>query len=140
MEITEYECPLCCGSGEVSIGHIGDNSFGTYGCPVCIQRELEEEISDLTEKLTVLALTSQSPDYRWVKYISVDDMFKKYEEQGDFNTHLGVDIILSDGTQLRECIPQMDGDLWWDGLGFGSQFLNPSYLPITHWRFHLINN
>lgn len=43
-ETHEEECPLCGGTGEVSISKDGTHE-GTdyYGCPVCISRERDEE-------------------------------------------------------------------------------------------------
>lgn len=47
------ECPLCAGSGEVTIIPVGgsDADAGDYGCPVCIAKERDE----LQNKVWVLA-------------------------------------------------------------------------------------
>lgn len=52
----EEDCALCGGSGEVTITPVGgyDGKANQFGCPVCIQRELETEIAKLKEALDVL--------------------------------------------------------------------------------------
>jgi len=44
-----------------------------------------------------------------------------------------VDLQLSDGSVLRGCVPQSDGDYWWEGPS-GEVFIDPRYAPVTHWR------
>ena len=44
-----------------------------------------------------------------------------------------VDLRLSDGSVLCGCIPQLDGDYWWEGPS-GEVFIDPRYAPVTHWR------
>ena len=44
-----------------------------------------------------------------------------------------VDLQLSDGSVLCGCVPQLDGDYWWDGPS-GEVFIDPRYAPVTHWR------
>ena len=44
-----------------------------------------------------------------------------------------VDLRLADGSVLCECVPQSDGDYWWNGPS-GEVFINPKYAPATHWR------
>lgn len=45
-----------------------------------------------------------------------------------------VDIQLRDGSILRDCIPQADGDLWWSGAGIGERFIDPVRTTIERWR------
>ena len=44
-----------------------------------------------------------------------------------------VDLRLADGSVLCECVPQSDGDYWWNGPS-GEVFIDPKYAPATHWR------
>ncbi len=44
-----------------------------------------------------------------------------------------VDLRLADGSVLCGCVPQSDGDYWWDGPS-GEVFIDPKYAPVTHWR------
>lgn len=44
-----------------------------------------------------------------------------------------VDLQLSDGSVLCGCVPQADGDYWWEGPS-GEVFIDPKYAPVTHWR------
>ena len=44
-----------------------------------------------------------------------------------------VDLRLADGSVLCECVPQSDGDYWWEGPS-GEVFIDPKYAPATHWR------
>jgi hypothetical protein len=44
-----------------------------------------------------------------------------------------VDLRLADGSVLCGCVPQSDGDYWWDGPS-GEVFIDPKYAPATHWR------
>ena len=44
-----------------------------------------------------------------------------------------VDLRLADGSVLCECLPQSDGDYWWEGPS-GEVFIDPKYAPVTNWR------
>ena len=44
-----------------------------------------------------------------------------------------VDLQLSDGSVLCGCVPQVDGDYWWEGPS-GEVFIDPKYASVTHWR------
>lgn len=44
-----------------------------------------------------------------------------------------VDLQLSDGSVLCGCVPQADGDYWWEGPS-GEVFIDPKYASVTHWR------
>ena len=44
-----------------------------------------------------------------------------------------VDLKLADGSVLCGCVPQSDGDYWWEGPS-GEVFIDPRYAPVTHWR------
>lgn len=44
-----------------------------------------------------------------------------------------VDLRLADGSVLCGCVPQSDGDYWWEGPS-GEVFIDPRYAPVTHWR------
>lgn len=44
-----------------------------------------------------------------------------------------VDLQLSDGSVLCGCVPQADGDYWWEGPS-GEVFIDPKYANVTHWR------
>lgn len=48
-------------------------------------------------------------------------------------TFAPVDLLLADGSVLRDCLPQSDGDYWWEGPS-GEVFIDPRYAPVTHWR------
>lgn len=45
-----------------------------------------------------------------------------------------VDLLLEDGSTLMDCIPQMDGDVWWNGAG-PELFVDPKYC-VKAWRYH----
>jgi hypothetical protein len=47
----DQECFLCAGTGMVEIVPAGQHVPDSFGCPVCIERELEEEIERLTSLL-----------------------------------------------------------------------------------------
>lgn len=46
------DCPLCGGVGELSITPYGapESEAGTYGCPICIAGERDDEIDELQAK------------------------------------------------------------------------------------------
>ena len=44
-----------------------------------------------------------------------------------------VDLRLADGSVLCGCVPQSDGDYWWEGPS-GEVFIDPKYAPVTQWR------
>ena len=44
-----------------------------------------------------------------------------------------VDLRLADGSVLCGCVPQADGDYWWNGPS-GEVFIDPKYANVTHWR------
>ena len=44
-----------------------------------------------------------------------------------------VDLQLSDGSVLCGCLPQANGDYWWEGPS-GEVFIDPKYANVTHWR------
>lgn len=44
-----------------------------------------------------------------------------------------VDLQFADGSVLCGCVPQVDGDYWWEGPS-GEVFIDPRYAPVTHWR------
>ena len=44
-----------------------------------------------------------------------------------------VDLQFSDGSVLCGCVPQADGDYWWEGPS-GEVFIDPKYASVTHWR------
>ena len=48
-------------------------------------------------------------------------------------TFYPVDLQLADGSVLCGCVPQIDGDYWWEGPS-GEVFIDPRYAPVTHWR------
>ena len=62
------------------------------------------------------------------------DAAEGWAEPGVFNLGATVDIMLADGSVLCGCIPQMDGDLWWDGAGTGERFIDPVYTGILKCR------
>lgn len=45
-----------------------------------------------------------------------------------------VDLQLSDGSVLCGCVPQSDGDYWWEGPSGEEVFIDPKYARVTHWR------
>ena len=57
-----------------------------------------------------------------------------WAEPGVFNLGTTVDIMLADGSVLCGCIPQADGDLWWDGAGTGERFIDPVYTSVLKCR------
>ena len=48
-----------------------------------------------------------------------------------------VDLQLADGSVLCGCVPQSDGDYWWEGPS-GEVFIDPRYAPVTHWRLSAV--
>ena len=48
-----------------------------------------------------------------------------------------VDLRLADGSVLCGCVPQSDGDYWWEGPS-GEVFIDPKYAPVTHWRLYAL--
>ena len=48
-----------------------------------------------------------------------------------------VDLQLSDGSVLCGCVPQSDGDYWWEGPS-GEVFIDPKYALVTHWRLSAV--
>lgn len=44
-----------------------------------------------------------------------------------------VDLRLADGSVLCGCVPQSDGDYWWNGPS-REVFIDPKYASVTHWR------
>jgi hypothetical protein len=48
-----------------------------------------------------------------------------------------VDLRLADGSVLCGCVPQSDGDYWWNGPS-GEVFIDPKYAPVTHWRLYAL--
>ncbi len=50
-----------------------------------------------------------------------------------------VDLQLADGSVLCGCVPQSDGDYWWEGPS-GEVFIDPRYAPVTHWRLSAAPN
>lgn len=44
-----------------------------------------------------------------------------------------VDLRFSDDSVLCGCVPQSDGDYWWEGPS-GEVFIDPKHTPVTHWR------
>lgn len=44
-----------------------------------------------------------------------------------------IECLLHDGSILKGCIPQMDGDIWWDGIG-KEVFFDPMY-EVKAWRY-----
>ena len=43
-----------------------------------------------------------------------------------------IDIKLADGSVLRNCLLQSDGDIWWGQLG--NMFIDPAVTKVTGWR------
>lgn len=83
------------------------------------------------------------PSYEFVKHrqsksISVvKNLIKSYNAWNDITVSIPfdtIDIQFSDGTILCECIPQLDGDIWWDGCGSGEKFFDPKYCDIIRWK------
>ena len=62
-----------------------------------------------------------SPDATW---LPVPDKHPTFDP---------VDLQLADGSVLCGCVPQSDGDYWWEGPS-GEVFIDPRYAPVTHWR------
>lgn len=59
---------------------------------------------------------------------------EEWQEPGSFGLGTTVDIMLSDGSVLRACVPQLDGDLWWGGAGTGEKFIDPVHTVILKCR------
>lgn len=64
------ECRLCCGIGEVTITPIGepDSEATSYGCPVCIAAERDEEIATLEHQRDQLLAAAEAA-YELLKVI-----------------------------------------------------------------------
>lgn len=66
-------------------------------------------------------IASSVPDATW---LPVPDKHPTFDP---------VDLQLADGSVLCGCVPQSDGDYWWEGPS-GEVFIDPRYAPVTHWR------
>lgn len=81
-----------------------------------------EGVSDNKQDLAPGAQPTPSvPDATW---LPVPDKHPTFDP---------VDLQLADGSVLCGCVPQSDGDYWWEGPS-GEVFIDPRYAPVTHWR------
>lgn len=46
-----------------------------------------------------------------------------------------VAVLLGDGSVLRKCVPQFDGDLWWGGAQ--DIFIDPERISMLAWAFDI---
>ena len=81
--------------------------------------------ADAAEERVVLALTGAQPAPS-----APDGWLPVPEKHPTFDP---VDLQLSDGSVLCGCVPQVDGDYWWEGPS-GEVFIDPKYASVTHWR------
>ena len=88
------------------------------------QNELLARIIALEEKIDAMPQCTQPAP-------SVPEGWKPIPEKHP--TFDLVDLRLADGSVLCGCVPQSDGDYWWEGPS-GEVFIDPKYAPATHWR------
>lgn len=127
------DCSLCYGSGEVTILSLDSNETKTVGCPLCIQTELEQEISELKDTIAEYCTAQLIGWTEWDNKRGVEQLLNIDKH----NLLMGFDILFDDGTILSRMLPQNDGDLYWEGIGYGEQFIDPTYTNLTHWRVHV---
>ena len=75
-------------------------------------------------KLYALPVTQPAPSVPDATWLPVPDKHPTFDP---------VDLQLADGSVLCGCVPQSDGDYWWEGPS-GEVFIDPRYAPVTHWR------
>ena len=76
------------------------------------------------DKLYALPVTQPAPSVPDATWLPVPDKHPTFDP---------VDLQLADGSVLCGCVPQSDGDYWWEGPS-GEVFIDPRYAPVTHWR------
>lgn len=74
--------------------------------------------------LYALPVTQPAPSVPDATWLPVPDKHPTFDP---------VDLQLADGSVLCGCVPQSDGDYWWEGPS-GEVFIDPRYAPVTHWR------
>ena len=93
--------------------------------PFINQRHYENTVADGTWPIRALyALPGAQPAPSVPDWLPVPDKHPTFDP---------VDLQLADGSVLCGCVPQSDGDYWWEGPS-GEVFIDPRYAPVTHWR------
>ena len=116
-------CDYCGATGEMPTFMNGETIC--YTCMSVLPKTLPEARQELMRLRAVLAVVAQPapsvPDATW---LPVPDKHPTFDP---------VDLQLADGSVLCGCVPQSDGDYWWEGPS-GEVFIDPRYAPVTHWR------
>lgn len=116
-------CDYCGATGEMPTFMNGETIC--YTCMSVLPKTLPEARQELMRLRAVLAVGAQPapsvPDATW---LPVPDKHPTFDP---------VDLQLADGSVLCGCVPQSDGDYWWEGPS-GEVFIDPRYAPVTHWR------
>ena len=116
-------CDYCGATGEMPTFMNGETIC--YTCLHVLPKTLPEARQELMRLRAVLAVVAQPapsvPDATW---LPVPDKHPTFDP---------VDLQLADGSVLCGCVPQSDGDYWWEGPS-GEVFIDPRYAPVTHWR------
>lgn len=87
-------------------------------------RVLDEEDRDRIVAWLQGTATKPAPSVPDATWLPVPDKHPTFDP---------VDLQLADGSVLCGCVPQSDGDYWWEGPS-GEVFIDPRYAPVTHWR------
>jgi len=90
-----------------------------------LPKTLPEARQELMRLRAVLAVGAQpAPSVPNATWLPVPDKHPTFDP---------VDLQLADGSVLCGCVPQSDGDYWWEGPS-GEVFIDPKYANVTHWR------
>ena len=100
----------------------------TWRCPLCKAEGQSPEVMrtcpECGSKETTLPGAQLAPSVPDATWLPVPDKHPTFDP---------VDLQLADGSVLCGCVPQSDGDYWWEGPS-GEVFIDPRYAPVTHWR------
>ena len=86
--------------------------------------QMERQEPECEVELYALPVTQPAPSVPDATWLPVPDKPPTFDP---------VDLQLADGSVLCGCVPQSDGDYWWEGPS-GEVFIDPRYAPVTHWR------
>ena len=100
----------------------------TWRCPLCKAEGQSPEVMrtcpECGSKDATLPGAQPAPSVPDATWLPVPDKHPTFDP---------VDLQLADGSVLCGCVPQYDGDYWWEGPS-GEVFIDPRYAPVTHWR------
>jgi len=116
-------CDYCGATGEMPTFMNGETIC--YTCMSVLPKTLPEARQELMRLRAVLAVGAQpAPSVPNATWLPVPDKHPTFDP---------VDLQLADGSVLCGCVPQSDGDYWWEGPS-GEVFIDPKYANVTHWR------